>query len=244
MGKDKTQTTTQTLDPSSQQYVDQMRQRSQGYAADTMGGGPLFAGPDGRSIEEIMKPFMDPYLSQVIQGVRGDATRQRGMASREATDAAIRAGAAGGSRHGVAEGIRLGEIDRNELQTVGGLMSSGFQNAMQTGIQQSEYQRALRERMLQEPLFRRQMSQGFYTGGMGPVGQQQTQVTEGNLLADVAGLGMTAAGMFMGGPAGAAAAGGLFGKGTQAGASASKYMQQPMQWYSPFSLRPNHPGGY
>lgn len=214
MGKDRRQTSTQTLDPGSQAYVDQIRRFSQGAASDTMGGGPLVIGPDGRPLSELIAPFLNPYQDQVIGGVRAEADRQRGMARRGVTDMAIRAGAQGGSRHGVAEGIRLGEIDRNELQTVGGLMSQGFQNALGQGLQYSEYQRALREQLAREPLLRRQFAQQFYTGGLGPVGQTQTQTQEGSLVGDIAGLGLIGAGLFTGNPTAAGAGASVAGGGS------------------------------
>ena len=79
-------------------------------------------------------------------------------------------------------------------------------SALTQGLQFSEYQRALRERQMQEPIFRRQVQQGLLTGGLGPTGQTTQQIQHGNLAGDIAGLGLMGLGLATGGPAGAAAA--------------------------------------
>jgi len=214
MGKDKRQTQTTTLDPRSERFIQGQRQAAQEagrVATDTPG--QFFLGPDSRSIAEQIAPFMDPYLDQVIGGVRGEFDNLRAGASRDAAQAATRAGAFRSSRHGALEGARLGELDRAQASQVGGLLSSGFQNALSQGLNYSEYQRALRERQAQEPLFRQRQRLGFLTGGLGPTGSTTTQTQHGNLVGDIAGAGLIGAGFLAGGPAGAAAASGLGGDG-------------------------------
>ena len=200
-------TQTSALDPASQGYVNRMRGAGQrGYDA-VSGAGPLFLGADPRTIEEQMAPFMNPYQSQVIGGVRNEFDYLRGQARRNTTDAAIQSGAYGGSRHGVAEGTRLGALDRAQGSQIAGLLSSGFSDALGQGLQYSEYQRSLRERQAQDPIFRNQAALGLLNMGMGPTGMNQTNVEKqssdpwGQLL----GLGLTAGGFFLGGPPGAAA---------------------------------------
>jgi len=211
MGKDKTQTTTQTLDPSSQRFVDQMRSQAQGSSNAIQNMGPLFAGADQRSIQEQMAPFMNPYIQQVIGGLGEQFDTLRAGARTQGSQAATAAGAFNSSRHGVAEGVRLGEIDRAQGQQVGGLLSNQFNSALSTGLQHSEYQRALRERQLQEPLFRRQMQQQFMQGGLGPTGGTSTSVQPGNLMGDIAGAGLI--GLSMMNPAAGIAAGAFGGGG-------------------------------
>ena len=162
--------------------------------------------PDISAIMGNMQQFLNPYTDQVIGGVNQQFDQLRGAATRSANQGAAQAGSFGGSRHGVMEGTAHGELGRAQAQTVGGLLSNQFNTALGQGINFSEYQRALQERQLQEPLFRNQMAQGFLGKGLGPVGQDTTQIQKGSVLQDVAGLGMMAAGAFTGQP-GAVAAG-------------------------------------
>jgi hypothetical protein len=145
--------------------------------------------------------------------VRSEFDQLRAGATRATNQAATRAGAFGGSRQGVLEGTRLAELDRSQAQTIGGLLSNQFNNALGQGMTFTEQQRRLAEQRLQEPLFRQQMAQQFLGGGVGPVSQDQTQIQEGNLLGDIAGAGLTVAGALTGGPAGAAAGASLAGGG-------------------------------
>jgi hypothetical protein len=240
MGKDKRQTTTQTLDPSSQGYVNGMRGAGRAASDYVMNAPGTFIPGTNQSIDEILKPFMDPYMGQVIGGVRGEFDHLRSMARRGTTDAAIQSGAYNGGRHGVAEGVRLGELDRAQTSQISGLLSSGFQNAMSNGLAYSEYQRALRERQAQEGIMRRQVSAQFLTGGMGPVGSESTQVQRGNIWADLAGAGLIGLGFMGGGPAGAAAAatagGGPSFSNPTPGTLPGSNVFSP-NWQNPFSLR-------
>lgn len=218
MSKGSTQTVRQEqrLDPQSRRFVEEMRARGQegaGVALDTPGN--FFLGPDTRSIADQIAPFLNPYIGNVVDGVRGEFDHLRDQATIGANQQATAAGAYGGSRHGVVEGVRHGELDRAQTSQIGGLLSSGFQNALSQGLAHSEYTRALRERMAQEPLFRQQMAQGFLNGGLGPTGftSTNTQTQQGSTLGTVTGLVGTALGAYLGGPAGAAAGGA--GGGTQ-----------------------------
>jgi len=206
--KDKKQTQTQRLDPSSQGHVNRMRRAGTGAAADIMNApGSFFAGADTRPISQQIEPFMNPYIDQVIGGLGSHFDRLRQQAIVGANQSATQAGAFNSARHGIAQAERLGALDQQQAQQVGGLLSGQFNTAMQQGLQHSEYLRALRERQLQEPIFRRQLEQQFLAGSYGgPTGSTQESITPGNFWADVAGLGLTAAGLFAGGPAGLTAA--------------------------------------
>lgn len=229
MGKGTSNTTTQTtgLDPASQQFVDQSRAGAQAGADVALNApGNFFLGADPRSVQEIIQPFMDPFQEQVIGGVRGefDELRRRAVSGAGGTNqAAATAGAFGGSRQGVAQGVRLGELDRAQTSQISGLLSQNFQQAVQAGIPFSERQRALAQQQAQEPLFRQQQAQNFMNFGLGPTGQTRTttQETEGNLFRDIVGTGLTVAGGIFGGPPGAALGsaigGGLPGGGGSAG---------------------------
>ena len=260
MSKASTQTTQQTqgLDPQSQAFVDQMRQQAQGAANVATGTpGSFVAGPDTRSIADQIAPFMNPYMNEVIGGVRGQFDAARGQAGRDAAQRATAAGAFGGSRAAVERGARMGALDVGEASQIGGLLSSGFQNAMTQGLQFSEYQRALRERAAREPLFRQQMAQQFLGQGLGPVGMTDTtsQTQQGSTLGSVLGLAGTIGGAMLGGPAGASTGGQLGGQlggfnppqflpsygspsgiGMSAGATGPSVLSMGYQPPSPFSF--------
>lgn len=196
MAKDRSTTVSQTTDPASSAYIARMRAGAQDAAGVATGTpGNFFLGPDSRSIMDQITPFLNPYMSQVVDATRADFDRARGAASVNARDLATRAGAYGGDRHGVAEGVRLGQLDAAEASTLAGLRASGYENALQTGLGYSEYVRGLNERMAQEPIWRQQMANQFLTGGLGPVGTTQTTTEKGSPWGTIAGLGMTAAGL-------------------------------------------------
>ena len=74
--------------------------------------------------------LMNPYQQQVLDAVGADYDKQRAQAHTDANQAATAAGAFGGSRHGVMEGARLGELDQGEMSTMAGLRAQGFNDAM------------------------------------------------------------------------------------------------------------------
>jgi hypothetical protein len=204
-----TQRTSQTLDPSSQMYVDRMRSLGTSGAGSMMNHpGQFFLGADPRSIQEQAQQFMNPYMDNVIGGVRGEFDFLRGQALQGANAQATQSGAFGGSRHGAMAGARMGELDRAQTSQIGGMMQSGWQNALQQGLQYSEYQRNLAERQAQEPVWRQQQAMQHMNAGMGPVGWNTETQMPGNPLGTLMGLGTTLAG---GGAFGAL--GGLLGGG-------------------------------
>lgn len=164
-------TTTTTPDPRSQAYIERLRRMGIGASSAILGRtGSFFAPADTRPISEQIAPFMDPYLDQVIGGVRSEFDHLRGAASVDAARRATAAGAFGGDRHGVAEGVRLGELDRGQTSQIGGLLSQGYRDALSTGLSYNEHLRQLQERQLQEPIFRYQTALGLGMQGLGPVG--------------------------------------------------------------------------
>lgn len=172
----------------------------------------FFTGPQQQSVEQQIQPFLNPYMDQVIGGVNQQFDRLRGQAQAGVNQAATQAGAFGGARHGVAQGVRLGEIDRAEGQQVGQLLGSGFRNAVSQGIPYAEQQRQLRQQQLQEPLFRQQQALGFLGTGLGgPSGQTSASQLPGGSVLGGAASGATAGSAF--GPWGTAAGGvlGLLG---------------------------------
>lgn len=74
--------------------------------------------------------LMNPYLNNVVDATRGDYDNLRARTSQGINDQATAARAFGGSRHGVAEGVALGEVGRAEGSTLAGLRYQGFNDAM------------------------------------------------------------------------------------------------------------------
>ena len=79
---------------------------------------------------DAARQFMNPYQDQVIDAINKQYGVGNEMALRTTNDAATRAGAFGGSRHGIAEGTALAENARNRDSQVAGLLGQGFEGAM------------------------------------------------------------------------------------------------------------------
>ncbi|WP_420431458.1 hypothetical protein [Candidatus Poriferisocius sp.] len=157
-------------------YIRNMRGMASGFANDIANHpGQFFLGPDQRSVAEQAQAFMNPYQKQVIDGLGTQYDKLRGQANLDQNAGATSAGAFGGSRHALTAGARLGELDAAQMQQTGNLLHQGWQSSVSQGLQYSEYQRALRERQAQEPLYRAQAATGLMQQGMGPVGLPGSQ---------------------------------------------------------------------
>jgi len=219
-----TQTTT-ALDPASQRFVEESRGQAASAAQFALDApGQFFLGPDPRSVQDIIQPFQDPFQQQVIDATRQefDILRDRAVGGAGGTNQqAILAGAQGGSRQGVAEGVRLGELDRAQTSQIAGLLSQNFQQAVSNAIPFSERQRALAQQQAQEPLFRQQQAQQFRNLGLGQTGQTTTTETPrdpGGFFRKLLGAGLTIGGSLLfpaGAPAFAAAGGAVAGGGRE-----------------------------
>jgi hypothetical protein len=77
-----------------------------------------------------LQGLMDPYQGQVIDAANAQWDRTNQQTTMGANDAATRAGAFGGARHGIMEGTALAANNMNRNSQIGGLLSSGFENAM------------------------------------------------------------------------------------------------------------------
>lgn len=77
--------------------------------------------------------YMSPYQQQVIEAGQADIERQRQMASENLAAQAQRAGAFGGSRQAVQEGILAGEALRQAGQLSAQQRQRGFETALQSG---------------------------------------------------------------------------------------------------------------
>lgn len=135
------QVQTNTLDPQTQAYINQVRQKATdiGNASFIPYSGPMVAGPDGRTLtagnnfgtianlgltgmralagnSAAEASMMNPYLSAL--NPVWDQLRKRTLSS--INDQATQAGAFGGSRQGVAQGEALADIANNQAtQTYG-----------------------------------------------------------------------------------------------------------------------------
>lgn len=157
-----TQTVVQRPDPATQRYIAQVREQAQRAAQSLQSGGGLFTGP---LRESDITAAMNPWLQSVVGATQSEFDRLRSLASTGTAQEATGAGAFGGSRQAVLEGTRLGELDRAQASQIANLMAQGYGQALQL----AEHQRQLRERQLQEPLFRSQQALGLLNLGLGPV---------------------------------------------------------------------------
>jgi hypothetical protein len=190
----KTTKVQQGLDPASQTYVN--AQRGAATNAATMAMDPtrqFFTGP---ITDAQITGAMNPYLENVVGGVRGEFDHLRGQAMVGTNQDATMSGAFGGSRHGIAEATRLAELDRSQGQTIAGLLNTGYQDAR--GF--AEHQRALTEQQMRAPLFGAQQGLNFFNQGMGPVGMSSTTNEKGNAdpFGTIIGAGLAGAGMYFG----------------------------------------------
>jgi hypothetical protein len=173
-------------------------------------GGGGFAGAD-------LSPYMNPYLDEVLGATMGDINRQRDLAVGQTGDAAMQAGAFGGSRHGVAQAETERAYGDIAARTAAGLRGDAFnqaaglfgqdQNRMMQGamgaagiggLQRQQEQMGLdREyqdflRQYQDPFMRAQIQTGLL--GAMPRGQTQTTTSSPNWLG-MAGTAIQGAGL-------------------------------------------------
>jgi hypothetical protein len=139
-----------------QQSADYMKQ-----AGETYGGLAGFQapaaqaaqiGPVGSLAAANMQQYMSPYTQQVIERGEADIARQREQAMNQLGAQATAAGAFGGSRQGVAEGVTMGEYGRMAGDFAAQQREKAYQQALgaaQYDIGQSQ-QRALQQASLQQ----------------------------------------------------------------------------------------------
>lgn len=83
--------------------------------------------------------YMNPYISGVIGNLGQEMGRSMQMGSNQLGAAASKAGAFGGSRHGIAQGQMMGDAMRGFGNTAGNLLAQGFGTAL--GASQADAQR-------------------------------------------------------------------------------------------------------
>lgn len=74
--------------------------------------------------------LMNPYQQQVIDALGTEWMKRNQQTTAGLNDQATLAGAFGGSRHGVAQGVALANNAQAQQQQIAGLLSSGFESAM------------------------------------------------------------------------------------------------------------------
>src|SRR3990167_1636633 len=139
-----TQSGEQGLDPQTQAWIKSVydaAQRAGGApppsgVTDASGyyGGATAAGREGIAAlggdAAAAQRFMNPYQGQVIDAMMKQFGVTNAATQNQISDAATRAGAFGGSRHGVASGVAMGEAARNQNAQIAGLLNTGFEGAM------------------------------------------------------------------------------------------------------------------
>jgi hypothetical protein len=139
-----TQNNATSFDPNSSAYVEHMRQ--QALAAGNAGPSPLLNGAAGYGTNAqtagnlgfgalsgdpaAMQRLMNPYQQQVLDANNAQWQHTNAQTMNQVNDAATKAGAFGGSRHGVAEGVALANNNMAQQGQTANLLQSGYNNAV------------------------------------------------------------------------------------------------------------------
>lgn len=174
-----------------------------------------------------MAGFMNPYQSQVMDAFN----QQYGQAAKGLTSQinseATQAGAFGGSRHGVAEGVAQSQLAQNHMGDIAGLLNNGYLNAQNAAGQVANMGFGATGQMAGLGDYLRQIQQmqanpgqqqlGILKQGLDgtPYGTQQTNYTKSSPLSTIGGIASLGMGLF-GGPLGAMAGGALGSLGSGA----------------------------
>lgn len=146
-GGKQTVTTNSALDPQTQKYVDEIMGAARaagsapgvGLSPETQRAMELFsnwATQGGRGMSALggdqnaINSFYNPFQQNVVDRTVGDFGRLNEGVMSSVNDAATQAGAFGGSRHGIATGTALADMNRTGQDTLAGLRYQGFNDAM------------------------------------------------------------------------------------------------------------------
>jgi len=215
LGKGGTQKVTQRteLDPATQRYLQAYRGAAQGQLAQQVNPYQQAFGQQAGQLAQNLGfaqqqglggigAYMNPYEQQVIGGVQSDFDRQRQIAQMMGAQQATQGGAFGGSRGAVLQGQMLGDVGRNEAQTLAGLRYGGFGDAAQRLMADRQMAANLGLAGFQgQGLLGQQMAQNrmaSLAGMQGAIGPFQGTVTDeqkmqGNWLSGLLGMGGLAA---------------------------------------------------
>jgi hypothetical protein len=139
-----TNTTSTTLDPALQRYLQTYRAGAGGlfnqYQSGQLNPALQGYGDTARQLTSNLgfasrtglgdiSGYMDPYQQDVIGGVQADFANQRAGALNTAADLATKSGAFGGSRDAILRAQALRDVNQNESGTLANLRYSGFNDA-------------------------------------------------------------------------------------------------------------------
>ena len=124
--------------------------------------------------------YISPYQQDVIATTLSDYDRQAKIQQQALSDAAIRAGAFGGGREGVAQAEYQAASDRNRAAIQAGLLQQGFGQAQSLAAQNYQQQMNLAQAV---PALLGQQIAGLSTLGAQQQAQQQAALTAQQQLA-------------------------------------------------------------
>jgi len=142
-----------SIDQATQGYMQQIRDAA--LAAGNAGPSPLVTGASdyntalqtagtlgvnaGSGDAAALSKLMNPYQQQVIDANNANWQHTNAATMQQINDAATRAGAFGGSRQGVATGVALANNNLAQQNQTAGLLSSGYNNAINQANQLTGY---------------------------------------------------------------------------------------------------------
>lgn len=124
-----------------------------------------------------LSPYMNQYNSQVVDSALGDVERARQMAVNSTGDAAAAAGAFGGSRHGIAEGVTNEAYARESARTAADLRARGFDTA--AALQQQDLNRSLQAQGMNQGADAGLLGQAFGTTNQNALANQSANLQAG-----------------------------------------------------------------
>ena len=120
--------------------------RAAGMAGMGFGAGQAYQ--DAATDPRQMQQYMSPYIEDVVNRQQANLARNSQIASTQNAAQAAKAGAFGGSRFGVQEGMRQGELSRQQGDTA----AQGYQNAFQNAQQAQQFRANLGLQGMQQGL--------------------------------------------------------------------------------------------
>jgi len=130
-----------------------------------------------------LNPYSNPFEQNVIQGLQGDAAKGMQMGSNQLGAQATAAKAFGGSRHGIAEGQMMSDIQSNLNNQIGQLRMGGFQNAQNMALQDVNARNQAQQMMAQNMMNAQTLNQGAGLSGA------QQRLGAANQMGNLANLG-------------------------------------------------------
>jgi hypothetical protein len=130
----------------------------------------LLAAPDPRTQAATLQQYQSPFQQQVIDLTTADIQRQADVARQRSQDAAIGAGAFGGSRSAILEAESQRPFAQQIARTSAGLRQRGFEQAQRAADEQRRFQLGLLSGL--------QGEQSRRLGMLGDIGRQQQMLQQ------------------------------------------------------------------